>query len=165
MQIEDLWCTGMEARPRPGENALPASDAQVPWDERAERIAGLASQHGLRYLPSYPSQDPCGIEDAPFRWMKRRPELSNVLCGSYQGTEIIAFDYVRYGAVLTGGAEGGSGSVGSYLATASCALAKVSTSAPRVTIVPWEDMGPFRRLLRVGRIRLGDPRFRRIFHV
>lgn len=154
----------METRPKPGEDPAPASETQDPWPERAEQLSSLASQHGLRYLSPYPSEDPCGIKDAPFRWIKGGPELSHVLFGSYRGTEIVAFDFARVGLTVSSGGES-SGGYAAYGATATCALAKVTASAPRLTLTPWRVKGPLRRLLRVGGITLGDPGFRRIFHV
>jgi hypothetical protein len=105
---------------RSGSSEDPASTpgAQEPWDERAEQLRSLASQHELRYLSRYPSEDPFGIEDAPFRWIKGRPELSNVLIGSYRGTEIVGFDFALYGYVVGGGSEYSGSSSYPYSATA-----------------------------------------------
>lgn len=140
-------------------------ETHEPWDERAEQLRGLASRHGLRYLSRYPSEDPFGIKDAPFRWLKRRlrPKLSNVLIGSYRATEIVAFDFALDGLVL-GGSEYSAG-YSNYGVTATCALAKIPWSAPRLTLTPWTDKGLLRRYVHLGGVKLGDPRFRRIFHV
>lgn len=154
----------MDTRSSPSEEPAPTSDAQEPWDERAEQLSSLASHLGLRYLSGYPSDDPCGINDAPFRWIRGRPELSNVLFGSYRGTEIVAFDFALYGMV-SGGSESSGSSSYPYGVTATCALAKITASAPRLTLTPWMDKGLLRRYVHVGGIRLGDPGFRRIFHV
>jgi hypothetical protein len=117
----------MYPRPSPSEEP-PTSDAQEPGDERAEQLASLASRLGLRYLSHYPSKDPCGINDAPFRWIKGRPELSNVLFGSHQGTEIVAVDFALYGMVSA--ASEYAASSYSCSTTATCALAKITASAP-----------------------------------
>lgn len=155
----------MEAQSGPSEVPALTPEPQEPWDERAERLHNLASQHGLRYLSRYPSEDPCGIGEAPFRWMnrKRRPELTNVIFGSYRGTEIVEFDFALFGVLLSGGESGGGPT--SYSAIASCALGKITASAPRLTLKPWIDKGLLRRYVHIGGMRLGDPGFRRIFHV
>ena len=135
----------METRSGPDEDPASTPETHEPWDERAEQLRGLASRHGLRYLSRYPSEDPFGIKDAPFRWLKRRlrPKLSNVLIGSYRATEIVAFDFALDGLVL-GGSEYSAG-YSNYGVTATCALAKIPWSAPRLTLTPWTDKGLLRR--------------------
>jgi hypothetical protein len=120
---------------------------------RGEDIARVAESLGLGYLEAASSTE-VDTRDALPSWAEGLWE--NVMIGTYEGSEVVAFDWA-------GWAWGGAGaySMGAPVKSmfASCALTQLPASVPFLKVIAPRRLKPW------GRVRLGDRRFDRLFRI
>jgi hypothetical protein len=125
---------------------------EEPVMTRGEDIARVAESLGLGYREAMSSTE-FDTRDAP-SWAEGLWE--NVMIGTHEGSEVVAFDWAGW-AWAGAGAHSMGAPVKSLLA--SCALTQLPSSVPLLKVIAPKRLKPW------GRVRLGDGRFDRLFRI